>query len=125
MCNIFIGAKFVNGGQTDILQFDEPFLDQSLVMLCDLDCAKIGSATMIAGHFTVVVQQLLELVVERVSRGVRCHLHIQQNIIHNFSNQHKKTCNSHNRRETWKKLRFWIGFIRSDVEFILIKRIIT
>lgn len=75
LCDIFIGAQFVDGGQTDILQFNESFLDQSLVVLCDLNGAQVCGAAVVARHVAVVVQQLLEVVIERVSRRISCHLH--------------------------------------------------
>lgn len=73
--DILVGAQLVNGGQTDILQLDEAILDQSFVVLCDLDGAQVGGAPVVAGHVAVVVQQFLQLVVEGVGRCISRHLH--------------------------------------------------
>ena len=98
--DIFIGAQPVYGGQTDILQLDQAFLDQSLVVLCDLDGAQVGRAPVVAGDVAVVVQQLLQLVVEWIGRRISRHLHYNKILFTTHPQLYKREPHSHSHHET-------------------------
>ena len=76
----------IKGGQTDVLGLKKAFLKDFLVVLGDLDVAELAMSAVVDGHLLFDFDELLEVMVKRVSWcvGVDLHLIIITNHPHLF-----------------------------------------